>query len=205
MSERMVRERERREITGLCRTTTYELEKRGTATRRVELTGGRVGWRHSELEAWIKNRRPVGEPRSWLTRYRPAGAARCASRSSTPSCACLAAVGSRGAEPMSRRGETAALARFQVERAWAEDVKNREEESLEVRLGELLNPEAVRGPPHGLTCAGSAPTWRPPYFASLRSASTRRPTGWGRRCADGARAPRPRSTSRSPSRGSAYR
>lgn len=61
MSERIVRERERREITGLCRTTTYELEKKGLHPRRVELTGGRVGWRVSELEAWIKSRRQVGE------------------------------------------------------------------------------------------------------------------------------------------------
>ena len=61
MSERIVRERERREITGLCRTTAYMMERRGEFPRRVLLTGGRVGWRVSELEAWIRSRRPVVE------------------------------------------------------------------------------------------------------------------------------------------------
>jgi prophage regulatory protein len=61
MADRIVRERERREITGICRTTAYELEKKGQHPWRVGLTGGRVGWRLSELEAWIKSRRPVGK------------------------------------------------------------------------------------------------------------------------------------------------
>ncbi len=59
--DRIVRERERREITGVGRTTAYELEKRGLFPRRVDLVGGRVGWRASELEAWVKSRRPAGE------------------------------------------------------------------------------------------------------------------------------------------------
>ena len=54
MADRIVREKERRALTGLCRTTAYMLEKRGRFPRRVLLTGGRVGWRVSELEAWIK-------------------------------------------------------------------------------------------------------------------------------------------------------
>jgi prophage regulatory protein len=58
-SDRIARERERREISGLCRTTAYELEKRGLFPRRVELTGGRVGWRVSELDAWVKSRKPA--------------------------------------------------------------------------------------------------------------------------------------------------
>jgi len=59
MSERIVRERERREITGLCRTTAYVLERRGEFPRRVLLTGGRIGWRLSELLAWVESRQPV--------------------------------------------------------------------------------------------------------------------------------------------------
>ena len=58
---------------------------------------------------------------------------------------------------MTRRGETAALARWQVERAWAEDVRTREEESLEVRLGELLGSGAVRDLFMAVNCAGSVP------------------------------------------------
>jgi len=59
MSDRIVREPERRVITGLCRTTAYMLERRGEFPRRVVLTGGRVGWRESELLAWVKSRRPA--------------------------------------------------------------------------------------------------------------------------------------------------
>jgi prophage regulatory protein len=59
MSDRIVRERERREITGVSRTTAYVLEKKGLYPPRVELTGGRCGWKFSELQDWVKSRRPV--------------------------------------------------------------------------------------------------------------------------------------------------
>lgn len=59
MGDRIAREKERRQITGISRTTAHTLEKRGEYPRRVMLTGGRVGWRVSELEAWVKSRRPV--------------------------------------------------------------------------------------------------------------------------------------------------
>jgi prophage regulatory protein len=58
--DRIVRDKERREITGLGRTTAWELERRGEFPARVELTGGRVGWRLSDLQAWVRNRKPVG-------------------------------------------------------------------------------------------------------------------------------------------------
>lgn len=61
MADRIVRERERRQITGLCRTTAYELEKAGLFPRRVLLCGRRVGWRLAELEKWVASRRPVVE------------------------------------------------------------------------------------------------------------------------------------------------
>jgi len=61
MADRIVRERERRQITGIGRTTAYEQEKKGQFPPRVGLTGGRVGWRLSELEGWVKSRRPVNE------------------------------------------------------------------------------------------------------------------------------------------------
>jgi prophage regulatory protein len=59
VTERIVREKERREITGVARTTAWELERRGDFPRRVELTGGRVGWRLTELQKWVKSRQPA--------------------------------------------------------------------------------------------------------------------------------------------------
>ena len=59
MADRIVRERERREFTGIGRTTAWEAEKRGEFPRRVELVGGRVGWKLSELQEWIASRQPV--------------------------------------------------------------------------------------------------------------------------------------------------
>ena len=62
--ERIVRERERRQITGVSRTTAWELERQEDEDgnprfpRRVELVGGRVGWRLTELLAWVSSRRP---------------------------------------------------------------------------------------------------------------------------------------------------
>jgi len=57
--DKIARERERREITGIARTTAWVLEKRGEFPRRVELCGGRVGWRVSELQRWIESRKPA--------------------------------------------------------------------------------------------------------------------------------------------------
>jgi len=59
LEERIVREAERRKITGISRTTAYTLERRGEFPRRVALTGGRCGWRLSELLEWIKSREPA--------------------------------------------------------------------------------------------------------------------------------------------------
>ena len=56
MVDRIVREPERRQITGIGRTTAFVLERRGEFPRRVLLTGGRIGWRLSELLRWIKRR-----------------------------------------------------------------------------------------------------------------------------------------------------
>jgi len=61
MVERIVRDRERREITGVSRTTAYELERRGLFPARVELVGCRVGWKLSELQEWVRTRQaPTG-------------------------------------------------------------------------------------------------------------------------------------------------
>jgi prophage regulatory protein len=58
-ADRIVRERERREITGISRTTAFVLERKGLFPQRVVVTGNRVGWRLSELEAWVQSRPPV--------------------------------------------------------------------------------------------------------------------------------------------------
>ena len=60
-SDRIVREKERREITGISRTTAYVLEKRGEFPARVIVSGNRVGWRLSELEEWIRSRQRAAE------------------------------------------------------------------------------------------------------------------------------------------------
>jgi prophage regulatory protein len=57
--DRIVREHERRKMTGLARTTWFLLERRGLAPKRVVLVGGARGWKLSELQAWIADRRPA--------------------------------------------------------------------------------------------------------------------------------------------------
>ena len=64
MVDRICREAERRALTGIGRTTAFMLERRGAFPRRVELTGGRVGWRLSELQAWIRTRQRGGRGRA---------------------------------------------------------------------------------------------------------------------------------------------
>lgn len=59
--DRIVRERERRAITGVSRTTAFILERQGHYPARVQLTGGRVGWRLSELVQWVESRPRVVE------------------------------------------------------------------------------------------------------------------------------------------------
>jgi prophage regulatory protein len=61
MVDRIVREAERRSITGIGRTTAWSLQKRGEFPAPVGLTGGRVGWRLSELQEWVKSRPKRGE------------------------------------------------------------------------------------------------------------------------------------------------
>ena len=57
--DRLIRERECKEITGLCRTTRWRLERLGTFPRRRKISENAVGWLASELEEWLGNRRQV--------------------------------------------------------------------------------------------------------------------------------------------------
>ncbi|PFG45525.1 AlpA family transcriptional regulator [Vibrio sp. ES.051] len=55
--DRIVREEERRAITAVSRTQAWRLEKRGQFPQRVKLGGSHaVGWRLSEIMAWVESR-----------------------------------------------------------------------------------------------------------------------------------------------------
>lgn len=56
--DRIVRETERKELTGISRVRAWELEKTGHFPKRRKLTpnGSSVGWLYSELLEWIQNR-----------------------------------------------------------------------------------------------------------------------------------------------------
>ncbi|MDD9246575.1 AlpA family transcriptional regulator [Enterobacter soli] len=54
-TERTIREPECRQITGLCRTTRYMMEKDGKFPTRRKLGGRAVGWLLSEIIAWQQN------------------------------------------------------------------------------------------------------------------------------------------------------
>ncbi|HGW3964117.1 MULTISPECIES: AlpA family transcriptional regulator [Citrobacter freundii complex] len=55
LTERTIREPECRQITGLCRTTRYMMEKDGKFPTRRKLGGRAVGWLLSEITAWQQN------------------------------------------------------------------------------------------------------------------------------------------------------
>jgi len=52
----IVRERDRRRITGLSRVQWWRMEREGLAPRRVRLGRNSVGWIRAELTSWIRAR-----------------------------------------------------------------------------------------------------------------------------------------------------
>lgn len=54
-AERVIREAECRQLTGLCRTTRYLMEKDGKFPARRKLGGRSIGWLLSEISAWQIN------------------------------------------------------------------------------------------------------------------------------------------------------
>ncbi|WP_027715354.1 AlpA family phage regulatory protein [Desulfuromonas sp. TF] len=46
-------------MTGLGYTTVYRMEKAGKFPARKQLSAGRVGWLHSEVERWVNSRASV--------------------------------------------------------------------------------------------------------------------------------------------------
>lgn len=51
-AERVIREAECRQLTGICRTTRYMMEKEGKFPPRRKLGGRSIGWLLSEIKVW---------------------------------------------------------------------------------------------------------------------------------------------------------
>ncbi|HCP5916376.1 TPA: AlpA family phage regulatory protein [Escherichia coli] len=54
-NDRIVREKECRQLTGLCRTTRFIKERNGEFPLRRKLGGRAVGWMLSEIQDWQNN------------------------------------------------------------------------------------------------------------------------------------------------------
>lgn len=59
MEQRIVREAERRVLTGVPRVSWYRLELAGQAPVGRQLTPNTKGWLLSEIQEWIENRQPI--------------------------------------------------------------------------------------------------------------------------------------------------
>ena len=57
--DRLVRERERLQITQISRTTAWRLEKEGKFPARRQIGGRSVGWLYSELMDWLNSQPKV--------------------------------------------------------------------------------------------------------------------------------------------------
>lgn len=81
--DRIVRENECREITGLGRTTRWELERAGRFPARRCLSRNAIGWFESEIASWLVSRAlgtSVAPVRALAARLTGAGRARPRSR-----------------------------------------------------------------------------------------------------------------------------
>lgn len=58
-TERVIREVECRQLTGICRTTRYMMEREGKFPARRKLGGRAVGWLLSEIQVWQKSQPKV--------------------------------------------------------------------------------------------------------------------------------------------------
>lgn len=56
IKDRIINKRERRELTNISEPTWWRHERAGLVPRRVQLTPGRVGYRLSEILAWLESR-----------------------------------------------------------------------------------------------------------------------------------------------------
>lgn len=55
--DRIIREKEAREITSLSRSSLWRYERDGCFPRRIKLGRGAIGWRMSDLHDWIQSRK----------------------------------------------------------------------------------------------------------------------------------------------------
>ncbi|PWI33074.1 transcriptional regulator [Vibrio albus] len=53
--DRLIRERECKEITGLSRQTRWRMEKEGKFPSRIQLSERAIAWRLSEVLQWVNN------------------------------------------------------------------------------------------------------------------------------------------------------
>lgn len=56
MAQKYLRRRAVEEVTGLSRSTIYDLMSKGLFPRPVKLTGKAVGWPSEAVEGWLKSR-----------------------------------------------------------------------------------------------------------------------------------------------------
>ena len=61
VSDRLVKEKERREITQISRTTAWDLERKGQFPKRRRITpeGHSIAWLLSELNEWVASREAI--------------------------------------------------------------------------------------------------------------------------------------------------
>ena len=59
VGDRFIRFPELRSITGFSRTTTWRKERESSFPSRCQISSGTVGWRLSEVMAWLENRERV--------------------------------------------------------------------------------------------------------------------------------------------------
>lgn len=59
-SEKILRTKEVQGQTKLGRTTIWRLEREGRFPKRVQLSDRRVGWKASDVEAWVQSRPDAG-------------------------------------------------------------------------------------------------------------------------------------------------
>ena len=57
--DRFLREREVRNVTGLSRTTRWRMENENNFPKRRQISTGAVGWKESEIQAWVADRQAV--------------------------------------------------------------------------------------------------------------------------------------------------
>jgi prophage regulatory protein len=77
--DRIVREPEVKEISGLSRTTRWRQEREGKFPARRKLSPNAIGWLESEIREWIANRQTSRQQSPLSTHQnnvRPAGATR---------------------------------------------------------------------------------------------------------------------------------